>query len=332
MGMIQAMTDFAKYFRDNPWEDMNGDIFPDCRRLYQEDERFFVSKKDGGKLVFIAIDEASFVPEPKLDIQDIRVEFNKTGAKQRLTITFDNENPVLLEQLIIVVRDIAIHCSQFNESQFFKEVLSRLASWSEFLKPSRKGLREMELIGLWGELYMLKNFILTKFKPSEAINFWVGPQGSKQDFTFNDIALEVKTTLSDKSDRIKISSIEQLERTTDKLFLLHVFLNKTNDENSWCLKKLDAEIKLQLEGDLLATNNYINKVSRFYGKATPEQLNMRFDFLNLNIYDIDDDFPGIIASNGLHAAIVKASYQIDPTKISEFLVNEKLEELIDVKS
>tara|TARA_X000000950_G_scaffold262538_1_gene333913 strand:- start:3847 stop:4821 length:975 start_codon:yes stop_codon:yes gene_type:complete len=322
------MTDFAEYFRNNPWEGVEDDAFPEVRQLYQEDERFFVSKRDGGKYVFAAFDEADFLPEVKLNIPDIGVEFSQVGTNKRMIITFDNENPVLVEQLIIVVKDIAIHCAEFQGTKFFSEILSRLGSWSEFLKPSRKGLREIELIGLWGELYILNQYFLSGFSPAEGISFWVGPEGSKQDFTFNDKALEIKTTLSENSDRIKISSIEQLEKSTEKLFLLHVFLNKTDDQNSWSIEKLYSDINKKVDSDLLAKNNFNNKVSKLYGRATPEQLNLRFNFLDINIYNVEDGFPGIIASSGLHPAIVKASYQLDPSQLTEFLLQENLEDLI----
>ena len=42
------MTDIARKFRENPWEDITDDIFPKGKQLYQDDKRFFVSKKEGG--------------------------------------------------------------------------------------------------------------------------------------------------------------------------------------------------------------------------------------------------------------------------------------------
>ena len=167
------MTDFADYFRENPWEGIGDDAFPQVRQLYQEDERFFVSKRDGGKYVFAAFDEADFLPEVKLNIPDIGVELDQVGAKKRMVITFDNENPVLVEQLIIVIKDIAIHCAEF-QGPSFSEILSRLGLWSNFLSHQKE---EIELIGLWGELYILNQYFLSGFSPAEGISFWVGPEG-----------------------------------------------------------------------------------------------------------------------------------------------------------
>ena len=44
------------------------------------------------------------------------------------------------------------------------------------------------------------------------------------------MALETKTTLSGDGDAIKISSLEQLTKITDYLYLIHIFLNLSDEE------------------------------------------------------------------------------------------------------
>mgnify|MGYP001204739573 CR=1 FL=1 len=70
------MSDLATKFRENPWANIGEDIYPDGKQLYEEDPRFFVSKKDGGKLVFFASDEAERIPDEKLNVPDIKIEFD----------------------------------------------------------------------------------------------------------------------------------------------------------------------------------------------------------------------------------------------------------------
>ena len=324
------MSDLATKFRENPWANIGEDIYPDGKQLYEEDPRFWVSKKDGGKLVFFAFDEAERIPDEKLNVPDIKIEFdNLDNGQKKLSIVFEGLPQASNEQIIIVVKDVAIHCSEFTGTQFFSEIISRFGAWSEFLKPSRRGLKESELIGLWGEMYLVKEFFFRNFSPAQSISFWIGPERKKQDFTLNNLALEVKTTLSENSSRIKISSLEQLERTTPKLFLTHVFLNKSNEEQSWTLERLNEALLEVIGDDMVVKNNYLRKVSKLYNKATLEQLQLKFNFIDLDIYEVVDGFPGIIASEELHPALVKASYELDRNKLSEYILDKDLNKILN---
>ena len=48
----------------------------------------------------------------------------------------------------------------------------------------------------------------------------------------------------------------------------------------------------------------------------------------MNIYEVEDNSPGFIASEELHPAIVKASYELDPNKLSNFIINRSLETIL----
>ena len=47
---------------------------------------------------------------------------------------------------------------------------------------------------------------------TDAVNFWVGPNQKKQDFTMNNLAIETKTSLSGDGSLIRISSLDQLDK------------------------------------------------------------------------------------------------------------------------
>ena len=72
----------------------------------------------------------------------------------------------------------------------------------------------------------------------DALRSWIGQQGKKQDFTLNDLAIETKTTLSGDSNLIKISSYEQLQKVTKKLYLLRMQINKTEINEGFSLKSM----------------------------------------------------------------------------------------------
>ena len=65
---------------------------------------------------------------------------------------------------------------------FVKRTLELLYSWAKFIRPSRSGFSESELVGLLAELYILKNYMLPALGPDLSVKSWIGPEGAKQDF------------------------------------------------------------------------------------------------------------------------------------------------------
>ena len=77
------------------------------------------------------------------------------------------------------------------------------------------------------------------------------------------------------------------------------------------------QILMKRDSDLLAKNNFNNKVSKLYGGLL-RAIKPKVQFSDINIYNVEDGFPCIIASSGLHPAIVKASYQLTQANLLNF--------------
>ena len=83
-----------------------------------------------------------------------------------------------------------------------------LEDWRELLgSGGRQGLGPSQLLGLFGELWVLRR--LVKISPS-AIASWLGPLGTPHDFSFGATALEVKTTSSATGTACQIHGVTQL--------------------------------------------------------------------------------------------------------------------------
>lgn len=88
---------------------------------------------------------------------------------------------------------------------------------------ARRGLTPEEEVGLMGELMFL-NFLIHTIGAGLAISAWQGPGSEEHDFVFEDIDLEVKTTISERRRHI-ISGLTQLiPRPDAKLALLSIQL------------------------------------------------------------------------------------------------------------
>ena len=80
-------------------------------------------------------------------------------------------------------------------------ILNRLKRWQRLLK--NLSLIFYLKVRTLGELIFLKNWVIPKYGVNDAVKFWLGPEGSPQDFSMNDLAVEVKCQLGSTKPTIK---------------------------------------------------------------------------------------------------------------------------------
>ena len=171
------------------------------------------------------------------------------------------------------------------------------------------------------------NHELSKVFPlEECIGFWIGILGKKQDFTVNDVAIEVKTTKSGDPNVIKISSMEQLEQITPKLYLTHLHINDASESSGLSLEDLFETCKANLDRNTGLQSEFINKASKLYSKASEEQLHKKMHLLEYEVYEVTEDFPKITPNH--HKGISAAKYSINPSYIKDHLVSKNIDELL----
>tara|TARA_Y100000768_G_scaffold41107_1_gene26965 strand:+ start:5335 stop:6309 length:975 start_codon:yes stop_codon:yes gene_type:complete len=321
------MSEFDdNFFLDDPWVNIDEPNYPRGRYLYQRDRRFFVSINESMQINFFVEEkgEISLDTLPNLSGIELSVD-NSQESKTRLVCTLIDD--ALKDKFATIAKDVAFTCSEFGPKEILFMCKDRIESWANFLKPSRKGLRYSEWIGFWGEMYTLTNLIYPEFEIEQAINFWIGPTGGKQDFTFNNTGLELKTTEAGDANEIKISSLDQLHKVTDNLFLMHLHINKSNDEIALSLQGMYENVLNLIQQDTGLINKFENKISNLYGKASQEQLEGKFNFLGHEIYEINEKFPCLTKSNA-PSSVLKAKYSLDPVQLKSFEISTPIPELI----
>ena len=317
-------------FRNDPWEHINEPIYPDVNRLFLEDDRFWVSLNEKNEKLFVIhvpmrINEE--IPNSFNAIEIDIVEFSGENTRF-LCILKDNS---LLEIFTLMIQDIADKCRDFSDTEVINRAIDRLfTEWTQLLMPSRSGIGKSKQIGLWGELFILNEKIKQAYPVSEAVNFWIGPENKKQDFTVNNLALEVKTTLAGSSPSIKITSLEQLEKITDKLFLVQLFINQasSDDGDSMSLQDIYDQIWESIdENDPATKTNFMLKAGKIMNKAKKTEKNEKFLHQSYDLYNVDDSFPSI-SSSDLPDPIRNVKYDIDTSKIRHLLSTETLEDIL----
>jgi hypothetical protein len=177
-------------------------------------------------------------------------------------------------------------------------ILNRLKRWQRFLKKSKLDiLAEENIKGLIGELLFLKNWVIPHFGVSDAIKFWLGPEGAPQDFSINDLAVEVKCQLGSTKPIIKISSLDQLNTQLSNLALYVVTLGKSTLEhkNSINLPCLINEIEKVVENEASPSLNRFQELLIEIGYIFKEKYyEYNYLFLGERAFNVEGEFPRVL--------------------------------------
>jgi len=203
----------------------------------------------------------------------------------------------------------------------FTIILRRLNRWHDFLKKIKSTiLSEEQIKGLIGELLFIKNHLVSVFGYVDAVNFWVGPEDSPQDFNINDTAIEVKCQAGTTQPYVKISSVEQLTPQLPNMFLYVVTLGKTTLDNQDAinLPSLIRQIRRELE---LSSPQQAERFSDLiYGLGyvdSEKYLNSNYIFTEDVMFEVVGDFPRIDAQN-IHEGISNLRYNINLSDCSPY--------------
>lgn len=322
------MSEYKEFFDDNPWKNIVNPIYPSGHRLFLNDERFWVSMNGEGQILFFIHDEYTGKLQSPENLAGVTLELVKFANNSvRLVCTLTSNDIELQSKFSIVTKDIAYKCAAFKGNALFNKVIELIRSWANFLKPQRTGLSEAEYVGLWGELYALSELFLALHTPSDSLRFWVGPEGKKQDFTLNKIAIEVKTSLSSESRKITVSSLEQLDKITERLYILHIVANPSDAKSGYSLKNLYNRCLTNMSNDLSSELVFLQKVTDLYSKASQKQLNSNNILISLACYEITDSFP-CLRREDVPDAISNLKYDLIVSAIRNYESKTAIEELI----
>ena len=122
----------------------------------------------------------------------------------------------------LLVRDLVEAAEQpDDEAVGVARLLARLSNWQQLLRRlSPRGLSPEAQLGIWGELWVLREVLAPAIGIGDAISAWRGPMGADQDFQMGAVCMEVKTSAAHGLDRIPVASERQLEVPEDVVLVL----------------------------------------------------------------------------------------------------------------
>lgn len=203
----------------------------------------------------------------------------------------------------------------------------RIDYWQRLFEKVPNGLLSREKQrGLYGELYALKTLLDEGKNPAKAIKSWVGTEGLRQDFLFENNALEVKTQLIG-STSISISNEFQLDYTVlENLYLSVILLNESEgSENT--IYQIINEIQELLMYDFGLMDEFKQKLA-FLGITEKIAFNhynqTNFSIKQATYYKIGHGFPLLINPLINDETIHSVRYKINMSSCSQFEINTYL--------
>jgi len=217
-----------------------------------------------------------------------------------------------------------------TEHEAVIEISNVVLKWKKlFDKVNFQGLSDEVQKGLLGELLTLNTLIHEKHPIDSLLESWTGPDFESRDFLIKDIGFEVKFT-SAKKPTINISSERQLDnQNLSKLYLILYAAEKVNDKG-FSLTSLIEEIRLNIKSNQVSLNSFNEILIKIgYLDSDSENYSNLYKLKNRFIFNVNDDFPKIIASE-LKTGIFNTTYSIDLSAIEKYKVSaETLSKLLN---
>ena len=251
-------------------------------------------------------------------VQGIDVDLRARGSQQ-LVLTLDKQVDRDLFEGLCRTLSLALENAS-DSSSALAVALAHIRRWKSFLSGRSHHLSAEEVRGLFCELTFLLE--LTKYlgSPTKAVQAWLGPQKSHQDFAFGNTSVEIKSLSGAERSNIRISSEDQLESLNDALFLRIYRLSSISDANgSQSLNEIIAKVQSRLDEDV-AVDDFDRKLALQGYAPLPEYDMPRFVLSDLTSYRVVEGFPRIIRSQ-LPSGIDRVTYDIRLEAIAKYKCN-----------
>ena len=191
-------------------------------------------------------------------------------------------------------------------------LLRRLERWQEFLSKATDGLGPGEAVGLFGELWVLRD-ILMPIGGVGLIDSWTGAQRAPQDFVVPGVcAIEVKTSVARVLSRVRIHGERQLDDTGLTCLFLACLRLELDDEKGESLNHVVGELQKLAAGApefsilldrLLTQAGWMERHMHRYEQR-------RFRVAQRRFFRVDNRFPRLL-SGELASGINEVEYQLD---------------------
>lgn len=190
-------------------------------------------------------------------------------------------------------------------------VLETIEEFRGALKPLKPELSLVEQIGLFGEIWVLRNVLIPTLGP-RACYLWSGPDSERHDFIGNGVHIEVKTTTKSE-DKHEISRIDQLRAPNGKqLLFASIQLEKTHAGEMTIATLIDEVISvLGVNGREIDFFESRLAQMRWHDGLRQSSDLKKFNIREVQFFDVEGTFPRLPDSYTPPRGITAIKYTID---------------------
>lgn len=239
-----------------------------------------------GQLSFV-IERPESIPriEPRLG-DTLPVSWIPASADSpRERIKIDCPDPALRATFLSLIGEVLDRVDA-ERGTVYLEVSKVVEDWRRALQAARSGASRQGLIGLFGELTVLR--ALLNIHGAEALSFWRGPSGHRHDFARMN-ALEVKTYSGTGSPSVTVHGAYQLDPPHGHD--LHLVSFRVEDSVDG---ETIAEIVREIGGAGISLDILRERTDENEPLVLDESL--RMVVAERRLHHVDDRFPGVRAS------------------------------------
>jgi len=187
--------------------------------------------------------------------------------------------------------------------------LAHIRRWKTFLSGRSQHLSAEEVRGLFAELTFLLELIERQASTAAAVEAWLGPEKSHQDFIFGNTAVEIKSLSGTERSTVRISSEDQLESLNDELFLRIYRLSSLPDAtDAQSLNEIVTAVQTVL-AEAEAVEAFDRKLVAHGYAPLPDYDQPRFVVSDTHSYRVVEGFPRLMRSQ-LPTGIDRVGYDI----------------------
>lgn len=235
---------------------------------------------------------------------------------QRLVLTLEKQvDRDLFEGLCRTLASALAHATDSASS--LAVALAHIRRWKTFMSGRSQHLSAEEMRGLFAELTFLLELIERQASTTAAVEAWLGPEKSHQDFIFGNTAVEIKSLSGTERSTVRISSEDQLESLNDELFLRIYRLSCLPDAaGAQSLNAIVAAVQARL-ADAEAVEAFDRKLVAHGYAPLPDYDQPRFVVSDVHSYRVVPAFPRLIRSQ-LPIGIDRVTYDIRRETIAPY--------------
>lgn len=277
--------------------------------------------KDGmGRCLFIiklSGDQSKLFEQEIVQAQGMKLDLRSAGTDGLQNMIITLEKHVNRDLFFAMCKTLIFTLKDINESATaLSFALKQIKRWKAFMA-GRWKLSSKEIRGLFGELtFLLK--MMNRLNEHVALNSWNRPKPDQQDFSFGDMAVEIKTLSGKERNSVHISSEDQLFSLSGKLFLKIYRLSAMQEsDGAISLNKLIKQVAERIS-DPSMSEMFNNKLVASGYTELHEYDNPKFIVSEERLYCVTNDFPKLIRTE-LPEGISNVHYEIKLEKIENFL-------------